>query len=277
MKQEEQNNLNLPQVIIRGGGDIATATIMRLHRGGFRVLVLETARPTAIRRSVAFSEAVFNGTCEVEGDSATLVHSLSDCVDVWDKGHIPVLVDPQMNCLAECENVILIDAILAKKGGYYKDLPPVTYSIALGPGFVAGRDVDAVIETCRGHNLGRIIYDGAALANTGLPGVIGGFSAERVIYAPKSGILQTKKKIGDVLKRGDVIACIDSQEIHATINGILRGLLPDGFKIREGLKMADIDPREEEIANCYKISEKARCISGGVLEALLVFKNSRSK
>lgn len=273
MIKEDKTIQVQPQVIIRGGGDIATGTIMRLHRVGIRVLVLEIARPTAIRRTVSFSEAVFAGTCCVEGETAVLVDSVAECAEVWDKGHIPVLIDPQMDCLVSCGPVVLIDAILAKKGKAYRTLPSVSFSIALGPGFVAGKDVDVVIETCRGHNLGRVIEQGEAHANTGVPGDICGFSKERVLYAPASGVFHNIKEIGDLVEAGEVIAKIDSQEVYATIKGVLRGLLPDGFAVKQGLKMADIDPRQEELANCHKISEKARCISGGALEALLIFMN----
>lgn len=275
MNTQETTQSQLPLIIIRGGGDIATGTILRLHRVGFRVLVLETARPTAIRRTVAFSEAVFAGSCVVEGTRAVLVQSLSECGSIWGNGEIPILIDPQMECLKFCGGVVLIDAILAKKGGNYTNISEVAFSIALGPGFIASQDVDVVIETCRGHNLGRIIRDGEALANTGLPGDICGFSRERVLYAPIGGTLQLHKSIGDVVEAGEVMAHIDSQKVTATITGILRGLLPDRFKVRQGLKMADIDPRVDELSNCYKISEKARCISGAVLEAVLVFMRGR--
>ena len=173
-----------PEIIIRGGGDIATGTILRLHRVGFKVLVLETAQPTAIRRTVSFSEAVTFNECEVEGSRARLIENISQCSELWQKNEIPVLVDPEMRCLENLSDVILVDAILAKKGGLYKTLSSLSYSIALGPGFSAGEDVDAVIETCRGHNLGRIIRTGKALANTGLPGEIGGFQQREFCTPP---------------------------------------------------------------------------------------------
>lgn len=164
-----------------------------------------------------------------------------------------------------------MDAILAKKNlGTTKDMAPLT--IGLGPGFCAGADVDAVIETKRGHNLGRIIRQGSAYPNTGIPGIIGGYGAERVIHAPAAGRMKNRSKIGDIVEAGQVLAVIEgedgSTEVSATIDGLLRGLIRDDYPVTKGFKIADIDPRKEELANCFTISDKARCIAGSVLEVI---------
>lgn len=261
----------VPQVIVRGGGDIATATIMRLHRVGFSVLVLETEKPTAIRRTVAFSEAVFTGSVTIEGVTARRVQNITACSKTWTAGEIPILIDPSMDCLEGLDSVIMVDAILAKKGRAYTSFPQISYSIGLGPGFIAPEGVNAVIETARGHNLGRIYYSGQALANTGIPGEIAGKAKERVVYSPNAGKLQLLKQIGDVVDEGETIAFIETSPVSAPFSGLLRGILPDGFMVKKGLKLGDIDPRKEEVANCYLVSDKARCISGSVLEAILMF------
>ena len=233
-------------IIVRGAGDLATGTINRLKKSGFRLLVLETDYPAAIRRQVALSEAVYSKSACVEG----------------------------------VEAVRVVDAILAKHNlGTNKNMAPLT--IALGPGFTAGVDVDVVIETKRGHNLGRVIREGSAYPNTGIPGIIGGYGAERVIHAPAEGLLKNKSKIGDIVEKGQVIAVIEASdkenesasdikktEVRATIDGLLRGLIRDNYPVTKGFKIADIDPRKEELANCFTISDKARCIAGSVLEVI---------
>jgi xanthine dehydrogenase accessory factor len=166
----------------------------------------------------------------------------------------------------------VVDAILAKKNlGTSREMAPIT--VALGPGFTAQEDVDAVVETKRGHNLGRVLWEGCAAPNTGIPGIIGGYGRERVIHCPAEGILRNVKKITDTVTRGEVIAVVETREgtvpVKATLDGILRGLIRDGYPVTPGFKMADIDPRAEELGNCFTISDKARCIAGGVLEAIL--------
>ncbi|WP_028585830.1 selenium-dependent molybdenum cofactor biosynthesis protein YqeB [Desulfogranum mediterraneum] len=254
-------------VVVRGGGDIASGTIHRLHRCGFRLLVLESARPTAIRRSVAFSEAVSQGEATVEGVRAVLITKLSQAGELWAQGEIPLLVDPQAHCLAELYPDALVDAILAKKNrGSHRAMAAVT--IGLGPGFSAGEEVDAVIETARGHDLGRVILQGPASANSGIPGEINGFTTERVVYASLGGTLRVRRQIGEEVIQGETLAWIADQPVPAPISGVVRGILPSGFAVRPGLKMADIDPRPGSRAHCQTISDKARTISGGVLEAL---------
>lgn len=259
-------------IIVRGGGDIATGTIHKLHRSGYPVLVLEHEYPSAIRRHVAFSEAVYDGTSEVEGVCCVNVMNYEEALRVLAEGNVALLADPRCEVLKEVRPWALIDGILAKKNlGTSRQMADKT--IALGPGFCAGKDVDLVIETMRGHNLGRIIGNGYAMANTGVPGLIAGFGKERVIHSPATGILISRYQIGDKVKKGERIAVVVTGHgevaVEATLDGILRGLIRSGYPVTEGFKIADIDPRECEFENCFTISDKARCIGGSVLEALL--------
>lgn len=259
-------------IIVRGGGDLATGTIHKLVQSGFPVLVLETAMPSAIRRNVAFSEAVYEGSAVVEGVTARLAHSAAEAETILTQGNPAVLVDPDADCLRFFSPLVLVDAILAKKNmGTHPGMAPVT--IALGPGFRAGVDVDVVIETRRGHNLGRLIYTGEAAPNTGVPGEICGYARERVVHAPAAGIFRPRKELTTAVRRGDLLAEVITADgpipVYAAIDGLLRGLLRDGYPVTPGFKCADIDPRLEEYDNCFTISDKARCIAGGVLEAIL--------
>lgn len=258
-------------ILVRGGGDLATGTIHRLWSAGLRVLVLEAEHPAAIRRQVSLCEAVYEGEATVEGLRAVRIEALAQAEEVWNQNAVPVLVDPKGESIAQARPDVLVDAILAKKNlGTTKDMAPLT--IGLGPGFCAGADVDAVIETKRGHNLGRIIRQGSAYPNTGIPGIIGGYGAERVIHAPAAGRMKNRSKIGDIVEAGQVLAVIEgedgSTEVSATIDGLLRGLIRDDYPVTKGFKIADIDPRKEELANCFTISDKARCIAGSVLEVI---------
>ncbi|MCP4339887.1 MAG: EF2563 family selenium-dependent molybdenum hydroxylase system protein [Desulfobulbaceae bacterium] len=260
--------INSGIVVVRGGGDIATGTICRLHRCGFKLLVLETANPTAIRRTVALSEAVYDQKQTVEDVTAELINNIGECDGVWSRDRVPLLVDPGAACLSQINPIALIDAILAKKNcGTTKDMAPIT--IGLGPGFCGGKDVHAVIETARGHQLGRTIYSGPPLTNTGIPGMIGGYAKERVLYAPATGTIEVKQDIGSRVAGGDLVARIGKAELVAPITGLVRGMIRNYTTVAENLKIGDIDPRIDEEENCYTISDKARCISGGVLEALL--------
>lgn len=261
-------------ILIRGGGDIATGIALRLHRAGFhRLILLETARPLAVRRRVAFSEAVYEGLCSVEGTFAALASRLDEIPQLWDAGCIPVMVDPEGILVPRIRPEVLIEATLAKHniGVCMTDAPLV---IGVGPGFTAGKDVHRIVETNRGHNLGRVITSGCAEPNTGIPGSINGMTLERVLRAPCSGIFRTRHDIGDEVKAGEVIATVsvgrkapDGGSIHTVINGVVRGLLRSGTPVTEGMKVGDIDPREN-IA-CHLVSDKARSIGGGVLEAIL--------
>ena len=259
-------------IIVRGGGDLATGTIYKLKKCGFPVLILETANPSAIRRNVSFSEAVYQGSQTVEDLTCHLASSLEQAEALLREGKLTVLIDPLGASVSRLKPLAVVDAILAKKNlGTNRSMAPIT--IALGPGFIAGDDVDAVVETKRGHNLGRVLWSGSAAPNTGIPGVIGGFGRERVIHCPAKGILRNVKKITDNVSRGEIIALVETPNgavpVEATLDGILRGLIRDGYPVTAGFKIADIDPRAEELDNCFTISDKARCIAGGVLEALL--------
>ena len=259
-------------IIVRGGGDLATGTIYKLKKSGFPVLILEVANPSAIRRNVAFCEAVYQGTQKVEDMTCYLADSLEQAQQFLKEGKLTVLVDPKGIAISALQPLAVVDAILAKKNlGTNQNMAPIT--VALGPGFTAGTDVDAVIETKRGHNLGRVLWQGCAAPNTGIPGIIGGYGKERVIHCPAKGILRNVKKITDTVSKGDVIAVVETQKgiipVEATLDGILRGLIRDGYAVTVGFKIADIDPRTDEYNNCFTISDKARCIAGGVLEAIL--------
>ena len=259
-------------VIVRGGGDLATGTIYKLKKCGFPVLILETEAPSAIRRNVSFCEAVYQGMQTVEDMRCCLAKNLFEAKQLLANGELTILVDPSGEAIAKLKPLAVVDAILAKKNlGTHRGMAPVT--IALGPGFTAGEDTDAVIETKRGHNLGRVLWQGSAAPNTGIPGVIGGYGKERVIHSPAGGILRNVKKITDTVSKGETIALVEAEgaviPVKSTLDGILRGLIRDGYPVHPGFKIADIDPRTDEYRNCFTISDKARCIAGGVLEALL--------
>ena len=315
MSMNQSNNQIIKKnllIICRGAGDLATGIIHRLHRAGHRVIALETDYPAAIRRQVSFCEAVYDGSAAVEGVTARLVPALADAEsdtetysgendtpaahivsEKWDSsaieavleaGEVPLLIDPKGESIALLKPDVVVDAIIAKKNlGTTIDMAPLV--IGVGPGFTAGHDVHLVIESMRGHNLARIITDGMAQPNTGVPGNIAGFTSERVIHAPAAGYIHDVRKIGDIVQKGDEIARIypDKESydnalseyvpVNATITGIIRGLIREGYYFRKGFKIADIDPRESEITNCFTISDKARSIAGSVLEAVSAFEH----
>lgn len=261
-------------VIIRGGGDIASGVIQALHRSGFRILVLEAEQPTAIRRKVSFCEAVYEKTVTIEGIRAICVMDEEEMQQAWRNGAVPLIIDTDGKYIEELKPDIVIDAILAKRNmGTNREMAPIT--IALGPGFEAGRDVDIVIETMRGHRLGSLIQSGYAIDNTGIPGEIMGFSKERVIYSPIEGIIQNVRDIGDKVQAGETIAMIGSSEIRSPLDGILRGIIRNNLYIAKNTKIADIDPRIQEQKNCFTISDKARTIGGAVLQAILYLMHQR--
>lgn len=270
-------------IVVRGAGDLATGTIHRLKKAGFRLLVLEAEHPPAIRRQVALSEAVYAGSARVEDVEAVRMDvdlaekkNRKELLEqemerIWKKDGVPVLVDPAGLSIAALRPAVVVDAILAKKNlGTTKEMAPLV--IALGPGFTAGEDVDVVIETKRGHNLGRVIRSGSAVPNTGIPGIIGGYGKERVMHAQAEGILRNAASIGDIVEARAVIAEIETENgtvpVEASLSGLLRGLIRDGYPVTKGFKIADIDPRKEELQNCFTISDKARCIAGSVLEVI---------
>lgn len=268
-------------IICRGGGDLATGIVHRLFRAGFPVLVLETDSPAAIRRQVSFSEAVYDGTATVEGVTAERIASANRAAvnHVLEEGRVPLLVDPEGSSIPLLKPDIVVDAIIAKKNlGTAKEMAPLV--IGVGPGFTAGEDVDLVVESMRGHNLARIFTTGSALPNTGIPGNIGGFTKERVLHAEAAGYMKNIRQIGDIVEKGEEIARIYEKmtedgtfsgsyvSVEASISGIIRGLIREGYHFQKGFKIADIDPRESELANCFTISDKARSIGGSVLEAV---------
>lgn len=253
-------------VIVKGAGDLATGIAHRLFRSGFEIIMTEVAQPMVIRRTAAFAEAVFSGQMVVEGVVAVKTE-LIDVLQIIDRGQIPVVVDPQGLVVNMYKPLAVVDGILAKKnmGTQLSDAPIV---IGVGPGFTARQDVHAVVESKRGHYLGRVITEGQALPNTGVPGEIGGYTKERILRAPCQGIFTSIGKIGDKVLAGDIVAYVDGQPVAASITGILRGLLHDQLTVQEGMKIGDIDPRCIP-EHCFSISDKARAIGGGVLEAIL--------
>lgn len=261
-------------IVVKGGGDIASGIIQKLHRTGFRVLVLETEKPTSIRRTVCFSEAVYDGKMEIEGITSVHAKGIQEIYDAWSKDCIPVVVDPEGTYISRLNPIAVVDAIIAKKNtGMKKDAAPVT--IAVGPGFEAGKDVHIVIESNRGHNLGRLIFNGFAQPNTMEPGSIDGFTFERVLYSPDKGIFAANHKIGDFVKEGDVIGYVNDKGVIAKLDGVVRGLIREGVYVAEAQKIGDVDPRNDT-EYCYTISDKARAVGGAVLEAVLISINARN-
>ncbi|MDO4174981.1 MAG: selenium-dependent molybdenum cofactor biosynthesis protein YqeB [Eubacteriales bacterium] len=261
-------------VVVRGAGDLASGTIAHLYRCGFAVLALECEQPAAIRRLAAFCEAVYDGAHTVEGITCRRIGQASEAWDVIQRKEIPLLVDETAACLQELRPAAVVDAIIAKKNmGTHSAMAPVV--VALGPGFCAPQDCHAVVETMRGHNLGRVIYAGSALPNTGVPGMIQGYGKERVIHAPATGRMRGVRQIGDVVEQGEIIGYVGETPVYASLTGVLRGILREGFVVPQGMKLADIDPRAEQRQNCTTISDKARCIAGGVMEALMVLGQQR--
>lgn len=259
-------------VILRGGGDIATGIAHRLYKSGFKILILDINKPTMVRRTVSFASAIFDGDYTIDGVKAVKANNLKEINKIWDDKNIPILVDENLEILNEIKADILIDAILAKKNlGTNKDMAPIT--IGVGPGFSAGIDVDLVVETSRGHYLGKVIFEGNAIPNTGIPGIIGGYGKERVLKSPCAGKIKNISKIGDVVKIGDIVAYVDEEPVKATLDGVLRGLIMDGLIVTNRMKIGDIDPRGV-VKHCYSISDKARAVGGGTLEAILYMKNS---
>ena len=251
-------------VVVRGAGDLATGCIVRLVRSGFRVVALELPRPSAIRRTVSFSEAVYDGIAEVEG-----IHAIrhDEPPAAWDAAMVPILVDPEARHLPRLAPLAVVDAIVAKRNlGTRIDLAPVV--VALGPGFEARRDAHAVVETNRGHALGRVLLAGRAEDDTAVPGRIAGHAADRVVRAPATGNVVTLRAIGDLVAAGETVLTIGGADARASIGGVLRGLIRPGYPAPAGLKVADVDPRGVR-EHCFTVSDKARAVAGGVLEAIL--------
>jgi xanthine dehydrogenase accessory factor len=259
-------------VVVKGAGDLGTGVACRLHRAGMAVIMTELAQPTAIRRAVALAEAVYEREITVEGVCARFVDDIAAARLALSQGAVPVLVDPQGDITRILEPQGVVDARMAKRNlGTRLDEAPVV--VGLGPGFVAGRDVHAVIETARGHNLGRVIVAGQAEPNTGVPGAVGGQSERRVVRAPAAGVFHSLKRIGDVIAEGEVVARVDGQPVTARLAGVLRGILRDGLPVHPGMKVGDVDPRGVR-DYCFTISDKALAIGGSVLEAILYLSRS---
>jgi xanthine dehydrogenase accessory factor len=253
-------------VLVRGGGDLASGTAWRLHRCGFKVLITEIDHPLAVRRTVSFCEAVFEGRVIIEGVAAALVDSLDQASASWKRHEIPVFVDPVCGIKQSIRPQVLVDGIMAKKnlGTSINDAPLV---IGLGPGFTADKDVHYVVETKRGHFLGRTIASGCAEPNTGTPGAVMGITMDRVIHAPRAGLWKPSKEIGTAVKAGDPIGTIDDTQVTTRIDGVLRGAVRGGINVEQGMKLGDVDPRGIR-KHCFTLSDKALAIAGGVLEAV---------
>ena len=254
-------------ILIRGAGDIATGIALRLHRSGLQVVMTDLPHPTAIRRTVCFSPAITDGETVVEGVRAVRAETASAVGTLLAQGLVPVLPDPECLCREALHPAALVDAILAKKnlGTRITDAPVV---IGVGPGFTAGEDCHAVVETMRGHTLGRVIYKGSALPNTNIPGLIGGYAGERVLRAPADGIFTQVLDIGAEVQPGDIAGYVGTAPMRCTIGGVVRGILPDGTPVHRGMKSGDVDPRCRP-EYCTTASDKALAVGGGVLEAIL--------
>lgn len=255
------------KIWIRGAGDLATGIALRLYRSGFDIIMSDIPVPTTVRRTVAFSPAVYTGETQVEGITGKLCENISMIDTVIESGCIPVIVDPSGEIMKEYKPDIIVDAIIAKTNIGTK-ITDADIVIGVGPGFEAGVDCHAVVETKRGHNLGRVIWSGSAYPNTGVPGNIGGYTVERIIRATADGVFSAKVNIGDFVKAGNLLAYCDETPVYANIDGIVRGLLQDGVKVKKGMKSGDVDPRAEK-EYCFSVSDKASAIGGGVLEAIL--------
>lgn len=259
--------MNSKLVVVRGGGDIASGIIHRLHRSGYKVIILEIDKPTVIRRTVSFAQVVYDNEIIIEEVKAVKINSIDEVSKVLENNEIPLIIDSNGKSIKELKPFVVVDAILAKKNiGTKIDFAPIV--IGVGPGFTAGEDVNAVIESNRGHNLGKVILKGSAEPNTGIPGEIAGFSSERVIKSHTEGIVKHKAKIGDIVTKGETLGYINDSSIISPIDGVLRGLIQEGIKVPKDFKIGDVDPREK-VNYCFTISDKARAIGGAVLEAIL--------
>ncbi len=273
------------RIIIRGGGDLATGVAYRLHRAGFPIIVLELAWPLVVRRKVSLAAAVHEGEVEIEGLLARVAQNFTEASEMALKGIIPVLVSPKLpdqimraggktkgSTDSSLINVAIIDARMAKRN-IDTHLSQADTVIALGPGFAAGIDCHAVIETMRGHRLGRVIWEGKAHPDTGTPGLVGGKGAGRVLRSPVGGVVEWGYEIGDIVKTGEIIGEIEKEIIVAPFDGVIRGLITPGTVVSAGLKIGDIDSRSD-VSACFTISDKALAIGGGVLEAILTRMNT---
>lgn len=260
------NNL----VIFRGGGDVATGSIQKVYRSGFKVLILEKEKPLCIRRTVACASAMFEKQVQIEDIKVKRVYDLDGIKKAFEEDFIPIIEDEKGSYIEKLKPLVVVDGILAKKNlGTNRDMASIT--IGLGPGFTAGYDVDVVIETNRGHDLGRLIFEGRPEENTGIPGNINGFTTERILRSPDDGKIKVLEDIGQVVKKGQTLATVNGKEVVSGLDGIVRGMIANGSFVNKGLKIGDVDPRIVK-ENATTISDKARAIGGGVLEAILILK-----
>lgn len=261
-------------ILIRGAGDLASGVAHRLIRSGFSVILTDTAKPTTVRCTVAFSQAIYTHKPVIlEGVAGELADSPEHALLLTRQGKAAILVDPECCCREKLHPDVLVDAVIAKRnlGTKITDAPVV---IALGPGFTAGEDCHAIIETKRGHTLGTVILHGSAIPNTGIPGNVGGYTSQRLLRAPCSGIFSPVVSIGTIVKKGDITATVDGMPIISELDGVVRGLLPEGTPVFQGMKSGDVDPRGIR-DYCFTISDKARAIGGGVLEAILLLQHKK--
>lgn len=256
-----------PFVLIWGGGDLASGVALRLHRVGIHVVVVEQVQPLAVRRSVAFAQAVYDRETRIEEVTGRLIVSADQMEKCWKQGEIPVIVDPELNLLNDYYPVAVVDARMRKKEVKI-DISMADLVIGLGPGFTVDVNCHAAVETNRGHFLGRVYWEGSPEADTGIPGKVQAFAAERVLHAPATGIVETLVPIGQTVKEGDPLLMVDGKAATAPFDGVVRGMIHSGVLVREGVKVGDVDPRPE-IFRCWYASEKSLAIGGGVLEALL--------
>ncbi|MDD4187101.1 MAG: selenium-dependent molybdenum cofactor biosynthesis protein YqeB [Eubacteriales bacterium] len=254
-------------VLVRGGGDLASAVIYKLHNIGYRVIVSDLEKPSCVRRTVSYCNAIYEGDWEIDGLRSRYIQSLDQIEPTLEKGIIPVLTIPDREVLEFLHPDVFIDATISKREpDYSPDWAPLV--IGLGPNIEAGKHADVVIETKRGHYLGQLIYEGEAIANTGIPGNIQGVDKDRVLRAPKAGVALNLHEIGDLVDKGEVILKVDGEPVKAIISGVVRGLIAPGFHVKKGQKIGDIDPRGD-VDYVRTISDKGRTIAGGVLEAIL--------
>jgi len=256
-------------VVVKGGGDLGTGVAYRLFRAGFAVAVLERAQPLAIRRRVAFAQAVYDGATTVEGVTARRVETPEEALALLTRREVPVLVDERGESLPALRPIALVDATLCKRSPSTR-IGDAPFVVGLGPGFEVGVHAHAVVETQRGHHLGRVLWEGHAAPDTGEPGEIGGQTARRVLRAPAAGRFRACREIGARVREGEIVAYVDDHPIRAPFDGVLRGLLAEGLVVPKGMKVGDVDPRGA-VEHCFTISDKALAVGGGVLEALCAY------
>lgn len=265
----------MQRIWIRGAGDLATGIAVRLYRSGFDIVMTDLERPTTVRRTVAFSRAVYEKEATVEGVRAVFCHSMQEIAKAHAEHAVAVVVDRENILEKEYKPDVLVDAIIAKRN-IATSIEDASIVIGVGPGFVANKDCHAVIETKRGHDLGRMLLEGSAIPNTGIPGEIGGYSLERLLKSKNAGVFRAAKQIGDAVQKGDTVAYVGETAVLAQIDGVVRGMLQGGITVSENFKLGDIDPRAK-VEHCYSVSDKARAIGGGVLEAILYFSKGKHR